>query len=105
MLDILPSFYFFLHQRLCKVWIINFIMTMFSLPNYIDYNIFFESVSLINGSFESVLDFNRLLSVDMNNRAVSRPAQISRLQPMSVICWVGGEPNLIVDHDMDGSSG
>jgi len=41
----------------------------------------------------------------MNNRTVGGPSQIGTLQAMAVVGGVGGEADLVVDHDVDGAAG
>lgn len=99
--NIIPCSYFFLHEWLCKVWVINFIMSESSLANQINHNIFSKRVSLVNSRSKSIFNFDWFLCIDMYDRTICSPAQIGRVESMSIIRWIGGKANLVISDHMN----
>lgn len=92
---------FLLHKWLCELWSINFIVSIPSVPDDVNYNIPLELYPLFKSCFEGILHFNRLFCIHVDDRAVNALGQTGRIQSMSVIARCSCEPDLVVDNNVN----
>jgi len=103
--DVLACFDFLVHLRLGELGRVDLVMTQASVANDVHYDVFVEFGSVLHGGLESLLDFDGLLRVNVDNGGVDALRQGGRVVAVSVFGGLGGEAYLVVHDDVDGAAG
>lgn len=64
----------------------------------------FEFLSVLGSSSENIIDVIQAVSVHMENWGVDSLGQVRTVNGRSTLVWGGGETDLVVHDNMDGTS-
>ena len=91
--------------RLCETGFVTFVMPILSVRKQIDENIDIESLAKLQCQFCNIHHRFGVVAVDVENRRVGDFCNVGALGARTCVQIIGGEPNLVVDHDVDGAAG
>ena len=97
-------FNYLVHFGLSEERLILLIMAIFSKPNNIDEDIFFELKSVLDCNFYASVKKPWLITVNMEDWCSNHLCDLSTVITWSCLVWVGCETNLIVHHDVNDAS-
>jgi len=95
---------FLIHMRLSEFRFVKLIMTVSTITNNINENIFMELLSVFYWEFANSVDSFWIISIYMNNRGIKCFSYITAVKRASSINRIRRETNLIIDNHMDSTS-
>ena len=90
-----------IHHRLSKGGLILLIVTVSSVSDYINKNIFLELLSIINSKLDDLVDLLRIISVHMNDRSLDCFCHICAIETTPSFSRGCSKANLVIGHNMD----
>ena len=92
-------------KRLGETWLITFIVTVLAVTQQVDENISIKSLAVFHCKADSVYQGFRIITVHMEYRCQDHLRYVRTIGRRTRIEVVGGKSNLVVDHNVQGSSG
>ena len=80
-------------------------MTAAAVANDIDYDVFIELLTELEGQLSNTIDGLRVVTVHVEDWRLNALCDIGRVYGRARLRWRCGEANLVVNHDVDGSAG
>ena len=95
----------FVHQRIGKHRLIAFVMTKAAIANNIDNHVFFEFLTKFRGDAGGMDHGLWIIAIDVENRCFDHQSNVSGIGRGAAEMRRGGEPDLVVHHDVHGAAG
>ena len=80
-------------------------MTAAAVANDVDDNVFLEFLTEFERQLSDAIDGLRVVAVHVEDWRLNRLGDVGRINSRARLRWRCGEANLIVDHDVNGSTG
>lgn len=79
-------------------------MTMSSVPDQVDEEVFVELFSVVQGDFHASVHQLRFVSVYVDHWGIDDLGELSAMVGGSILLWLSGKAYIVVEHDMNNSS-
>ncbi len=94
------------HQRLGTAWFVRFVVTTTTVADQVDDDVTLELHAIVDGKLGDEQHCLGIVCVHVEDRRLDHLRHVSRiLGGTSIFLLVGGEADLVVDHDADGATG
>jgi hypothetical protein len=93
------------HQRLSEHRLVDFVVTVATVADDIDDDVLVEGGAPFSSHAANVHDRLGVVRVDVENRSVDDTGDVGTVSGRTRVTRIGGETNLVVDDDVDGSVG
>ena len=80
-----------------------FVVSVSSIPDDINKNIFLVSLTIFNRKFQHFVNKFRFISIDMDDRSLDGLGNTCTVKSSSGLSWSGCESYLVICHNMDDS--
>ena len=92
-------FDFLIHQRLRRIRLVCFVVTVTTVTNQVNHHITFKGVAIINGELRHKYHGFRIITVDVENWRLHHLGDVSTVFSGTGIFRIGGgKTNLVVNH-------
>ncbi len=93
------------HQWLGERWLIGLVVAVLSVADHVNDNIRAELSAPIGGKLANKIDSLDIVSVNVEDWRIDGFGNIGTVSGRAGETWVGGETDLVVDNNVNGSSG
>lgn len=94
----------FVHQGLSEGWLIEFIVTVFSISNKINHDIMVEFLTIFSSNGENVMYILKTLSIDMEDRSIYGFCKIGSMVSRPSFAWNCCKTDLVINNDVNSST-
>ena len=93
------------NQRLRVAGIVAFIVAVLAIADHIEHHVFVESLAVIERQLHRGNARFRIIAVHVKDRRLNPQRDVGAIHGRPRLVRIGGEPDLVVDHHMDGPAG
>ena len=94
-----------IHDRLSEAWIITFVMAVAAIAEHVHHHVLAEFLTVLGCDLSGEGRCFGIIAVHMEDRRLNHERHVRRVGRGPAVLWIGGEANLIVDHEMNSAAG
>ena len=94
-----------IHQWLRIARIVAFVVAVLAIADQVDHHVLVETLPVIVGNLRRANARFRIVAVDVKHRRLHRQRDIRAIGRRSRLARIGGESDLVVDHQVDRAAG